>query len=111
MEARAVARYVQISPRKARLVTKLIQGKPLEEALTVLRFAPQKAARLVEKVVKSAAANAEANHDMNPDLLYVRLAYVDEGPMLKRIQARARGRADRYVKRMSHITVVLSERR
>ncbi|MFO7266133.1 MAG: 50S ribosomal protein L22 [Limnochordales bacterium] len=111
MEARAVARYLLISPRKARLVTKLIQGKSLDEALTILRFSPQKAARLVEKVVKSAAANAETNHDMNPDLLYVKSAYVDEGPRLKRIRPRARGRADRYVKRMSHITVVLSERR
>lgn len=111
MEARAVARYVLISPRKARQVTKLIQGKPLEEALMVLRFAPQKAARLVEKVVKSAAANAEANHDLNTDELFVSSAYVDEGPSLKRIRPRARGRADRYVKRMSHITVVLRERR
>ena len=111
MEARAVARYVLISPRKARQVTKLIQGKPLEEALMVLRFAPQKAARLVEKVVKSAAANAEANHDLNTDELFVSSAYVDEGPSLKRIRPRARGRADRYVKRMGHITVVLRERR
>ncbi len=92
MEARAVARYVLISPRKARQVTKLIQGKPLEEALMVLRFAPQKAARLVEKVVKSAAANAEANHDLNTDELFVSSAYVDEGPSLKRIRPRARGR-------------------
>ena len=111
MEARAVARYGLISPLKARQVTKLIQGKPLEEALMVLRFAPQKAARLVEKVVKSAAANAEANHDLNTDELFVSSAYVDEGPSLKRIRPRARGRADRYVKRMSHITVVLRERR
>lgn len=111
MEARAVARYVQISPRKARQVTKLIQGKPLEEALTVLRFAPKRAARLVEKVVQSAAANAEANHDLDTDELVVSSAYVDEGPSLKRIRPRARGRADRYEKRMSHITVVLRERR
>jgi len=110
MEARAVARYVLISPRKARQVTQLIQGKPLDEALNVLRFAPKKAARLVEKVVQSAAANAEANHDLNTDELIVSAAYVDEGPSLKRIRPRARGRADRYEKRMSHITVVLKER-
>src|SRR5690606_3860780 len=96
MEARAVARYVLISPRKARQVTQLIQGKPLDEALNVLRFAPKKAARLVEKVVQSAAANAEANHDLNSDELIVSAAYVDEGPSLKRIRPRARGRADRY---------------
>lgn len=110
MEARAVARYVRISPRKARQVTQLIKGKPLDEALNVLRFTPKKAARLVEKVVRSAAANAEANHDMDADELYVSAAYVDEGPRLKRIRPRARGRADRYEKRMSHITVVLKER-
>ena len=95
MEARAVARYVLISPRKARQVTQLIQGKPLDEALNVLRFAPKKAARLVEKVVQSAAANAEANHDLNTDELIVSAAYVDEGPSLKRIRpGRGAGRTD-----------------
>ncbi|MBO8142863.1 MAG: 50S ribosomal protein L22, partial [Firmicutes bacterium] len=69
MEARAIARYVRISPRKARQVTRLIQGRPLGEALAMLRFTPKRAARVVEKVVKSAAANAENNHDMNPDEL------------------------------------------
>lgn len=110
MEARAVARYVRISPRKARLVTRVIQGKPVGEALAMLRFTPKRAARIVEKVVKSAAANAENNHDMNRDELVIASAYVDEGPSLKRIMPRARGRADRYQKRMSHITVVVRER-
>lgn len=110
MEARAVAKYVQISPRKARQVTRLIQGKPVEEALTTLQFTPKKAAQIVHKVVRSAAANAENNHDMDADELIVSLAYVDEGPSLKRIRPRARGRADRYVRRMSHITVVVRER-
>lgn len=110
MEARAVARYLLISPRKARLVTRVIQGKPVGEALAMLRFTPKRAARIVEKVVKSAAANAENNHDMNRDELVIASAYVDEGPSLKRIMPRARGRADRYQKRMSHITVVVRER-
>jgi len=110
MEARAVARYVRISPRKARLETRVIQGKPVGEALAMLRFTPKRAARIVEKVVKSAAANAENNHDMNRDELVIASAYVDEGPSLKRIMPRARGRADRYQKRMSHITVVVRER-
>ena len=87
MEARAVARYVLISPRKARQVTQLIQGKPLDEALAILRFAPKQAARLVEKVVRSAAANAENNHDLEyRTSCIVSTAYVDEGPTLKRIR-------------------------
>lgn len=110
MEAKAVARYVQISPRKARQVTRLIQGKPVGEALTTLQFTPKKAAQLVQKVVRSAAANAENNHDMDVEELIVSSAFVDEGPSLKRIRPRARGRADRYVRRMSHITIVVRER-
>lgn len=110
MEARAIARYVQISPRKARQVTKLIQGKPVGEVLTTLQFTPKKAAKIVHKVLQSAAANAENNHDMDVDELIVSSAYVDEGPSLKRLRPRARGRADRYERRMSHITVVVRER-
>lgn len=110
MQAKAVARYVRISPRKARQVTKLIKGKSLAEALAVLKFTPKRASRIVEKVVRSAAANAENNHDMNSDALYVVNSYVDEGPVLKRYLPRARGRADRILKRTSHITVVLAER-
>ncbi|OUN00814.1 MAG: 50S ribosomal protein L22 [Firmicutes bacterium ZCTH02-B6] len=110
MEARAVARYVRISPRKARQVTRIIKGKPVNEVLAMLRFTPKRAARVVEKVVKSAAANAENNYDMNVDQLVVASAYVDEGPSMKRIMPRARGRADRYQKRMSHITVIVRER-
>lgn len=110
MEARAVAKYVQISPRKARQVTQLIQGKSIDDALTTLQFAPKRAAQIVHKVVRSAAANAENNHDLDAEELFVALAYVDEGPSLKRIRPRARGRADRYVRRTSHITVVVRER-
>lgn len=110
MEARAIARHVRISPRKARQVVDLIRGKSLGEALNILRFIPNAAATPVEKVVRSAAANAENNFDMNPEDLYVAKIYVDEGPTLKRIRPRARGMANRIRKRTSHITVVLSER-
>lgn len=110
MEAKAVARYVRIAPRKARQITNLIKGKDLKEALTILRYTPKGAAAVVEKVVRSAAANAENNHDMNVDALYVKNSYVDEGPTYKRWLPRARGRADRIRKRTSHITVILEER-
>ena len=110
MEAKAVARYVRIAPSKARQVTKLIKGKSLDEALTILRFTPKRASRIVEKVVRSAAANAENNHNMDVRALYVKNTYVDQGPMMKRFLPRARGRADRIRKRTSHITVVLEER-
>ncbi|HHI96453.1 MAG TPA: 50S ribosomal protein L22 [Thermodesulfatator atlanticus] len=110
MEARAVARYVRISPYKARLVVDLIRGKPVDEALNILRFTPKKAARLVRKVLESAIANAEHNYQMDPDRLYVKRAYVDEGPRLKRIWPRAFGRASRILKRTSHITIVVEEK-
>lgn len=110
MEARAVAKYIRISPRKVRQVVDLIRGKDLSEALAILQFVPKRSAQPVEKVVRSAAANAEYNHEMDPDALYVAEAYVDQGPTLKRIMPRARGMADRIRKRTSHITVVLRER-
>ena len=110
MEARAVARYVRVSPRKARQVVDLIRGKSVGEALNVLQFVPRAAATPVEKVVRSAMANAENNYDMNPDELYISQIYVDEGPTMKRIRPRARGMADRIRKRTSHITVILAER-
>lgn len=110
MEARAVARYVRVSPRKARQVVDLIRGKSLGEALDILRFMPNKAARPVKKVVESAAANAENNFSMNRNALYVARIFVDEGPTLKRIRPRARGMAFRIRRRTSHITVVLAER-
>jgi len=110
MEARAVARYVRISPRKARQVVDLIRGKSLQEALAILELTPKRASRIVSKVVRSAAANAENNFELDPDKLYVAKAYVDQGPTLKRILPRARGAADRIRKRTSHITVILAER-
>ncbi|HHV93923.1 MAG TPA: 50S ribosomal protein L22 [Firmicutes bacterium] len=110
MEARAIARYVRISPRKARQVVDLIRGKDVGEALTILRHTPKAASAIVEKTLRSAVANAENNHDMDRDKLYVARAYVDEGPTLMRIRPRARGMAYRIRKRTSHITVVVAER-
>jgi len=110
MEAKAVARYVRISPRKVRLVVDLIRGKSLEEARNILRYTHKRGAYYVAKVLESAAANAVNNHDMLEDRLYVKAAYVDEGPALKRVLPRARGRADIIKKRTSHITVILGER-
>ncbi|MBE3585275.1 MULTISPECIES: 50S ribosomal protein L22 [Desulfofundulus] len=110
MEARAVARYVRISPRKVRQVVDLIRGKDVREALAILRFTPKRAAVPVAKVIKSAAANAEHNYDMNPDNLYIAAAYVDQGPTWKRYQPRAYGRADLLRRRTSHITVIVKEK-
>ncbi|NLA58631.1 MAG: 50S ribosomal protein L22 [Firmicutes bacterium] len=110
MEARAVARYVRISPRKARQVVDLIRGKDVGEALTILRHTPKAASVIVEKTLRSAVANAENNHDMDGENLYVARAYVDEGPTLMRIRPRARGMAYRIRKRTSHITVVVAEK-
>lgn len=103
--ARAVARYVHMSPTKVRRVVALIKGRPVQEALDILRFTPQAAAEPLAKVIASAAANAENNFDMDPDALVVALACADEGPTLKRIRPRAQGRAFRIRKRTSHITV------
>lgn len=110
MEARAVARYVRISPRKARQVIDLVRGKSVDEAFNILRFTPKKAAGIIEKVLNSAVANAENNYDMAPENLYIAKAYVDEGPTMKRIQPRAMGQANLIRKRMSHITIIVSEK-
>jgi large subunit ribosomal protein L22 len=103
--ARAVARYVHMSPTKVRRVVALIKDRSVQEALDILRFSPQAAAQPLFKVVASAAANAENNLDLDPDTLVVAAAYADEGPTLKRIRPRAQGRAYRIRKRTSHITV------
>jgi len=109
-QVRAVAKWVRMSPRKARLVTDHIRGRSVPEARTVLAFTPRAAAREIEKVLRSAVANAEANHNLAGDDLFVSSAYVDEGPVMKRWRARARGRAARIIKPTCHITVVLAER-
>jgi large subunit ribosomal protein L22 len=103
--ARARATYVRVTPRKARRVIDLIRGLPTDEALTLLRFAPQAASEPIYKVVASAVANAEHNLRLDPGTLVVVVAYVDEGPVLKRFRPRAQGRAYRINKRTSHITV------
>lgn len=110
VKVRAVARYVRVSPYKARLVADQIRGKGVEEARYITRFSPKAAARLVGKVLESAVANAENNIGMRAEDLVVVNCYVDEGPTLKRWRPRALGRATRIRKRTSHITVVLGER-
>ncbi len=110
MEARAVSRYVRVSPRKAREVVDLIRGKSVDDAAATLRFTPRAASEIVEKVLESAVANAEKNLKIPRDDLYVARTYVDEGPTLKRIRPRAQGRAFRINKRTSHITVVVKQR-
>jgi len=101
----AKATYVRVTPMKARRVIELIRNKPAQEALTVLKFAPQAAAEPVGKVLASAIANAEHNFSLDPETLIVSRAFVDEGPTLKRFQPRAQGRAYRIRKRTSHITI------
>jgi large subunit ribosomal protein L22 len=107
-EVRAVAKWVRTSPRKARLVAKHIRGRTVPEARTVLAFTQRAAAREIEKVLRSAVANAEANHGLVGDNLYVSAAYVDDGVTMKRWRARARGRVARIKKRTCHITIRLA---
>ncbi len=109
-EARAVARYLRVSPFKARQVADLVRGKNIDEAVGILKYTNKKSAPLISKILKSAIANAEHNNDMDSDELYVSEIYVDEGPTLKRMRPRAYGRADVRRHRTSHITVVLRER-
>ena len=110
MEAKAVAKYVRIAPRKVRVVMNLIRGKNVADAFAILKFTPKAGADVIEKVLKSAVANAENNFDMNVDKLYIASAYVDQGPTLKRIHPRSRGQAFSIFKRTSHVTVVVAER-
>ena len=110
MEAKAVAKYVRMSSSKLKPVTDLVRGKDLNEALTILKFTPGKGSELVEKVVKSAAANAENNHDMNPDELYVAEINANQGPTMKRWRPGAQGRAGMILKRTSNIYVTLKEK-
>ena len=110
MEARAVTRHVQISPRKARLVADLIRDKDAEEALNILAFTPKKAARLLTKTLKSAIANAADTQHVDVDNLYVKRVYVDGGVMRKRFIPRAHGRATPIRKRTSRFTIVVDER-
>ncbi|MBB6056990.1 50S ribosomal protein L22 [Tolumonas osonensis] len=109
MEAIAKHRFARTSAQKARLVADQVRGLPVDRALNLLAFSPKKAAELIKKVLESAVANAEHNEGADIDTLKVKTIMVDEGPSLKRIRARAKGRADRIVKRTAHITVVVSD--
>jgi large subunit ribosomal protein L22 len=110
MEALAKHNFARISPQKARLVADQIRGKSVDQALEILTFSNKKAADLVKKVLESAIANAEHNEGADIDDLSVAKIFVDEGPIMKRIMPRAKGRADRILKRSSHITVVVADR-
>jgi len=111
MQAKAVARTVRIAPRKARLVLDLIRGKQVGEAVAILKLTPKASSPIIEKVLKSALANAEHNYEMDVNNLVVSQAYANEGPTLKRFRPRAQGRASAINKRTSHITIVLSEKK
>jgi large subunit ribosomal protein L22 len=111
MEARAILRHIRISPRKARQVVDLVRGKGVEEAFHILQFTPKKAARLVERTLRSAVANAVNNEDVSvrEEGLFVKAAYVDGGIAFKRVRPMPRGAAGMVRKRYSHITVVVSD--
>lgn len=109
MEARAITKYIRISPYKVRRVIDLVRGESVTKALAILKYMPHKAAREVARTIQSAAANAENNFDMIPTDLVVKRIYADEGPRLKRYMPRARGRIDLIRKPMTHITVVVDD--
>lgn len=109
--ARATARFVRVTPMKAKRVIDLVRGKPVAEALAILKYAPQNAAKPVAKVIASAAANAENNFDLDPRTLVVAEAWANEGPTMRRFRPRAQGRAYQIRKRTSHITVVVESQK
>ena len=110
MEARAILRYARISPRKVKIVCDLIRGKSVAQATAILMQTPKAASEYLLKLLKSAAANAENNHGMDPEKLYVSETFANPGPIIKRMMPRAQGRAYRINKRTSHITVVVKEK-
>ena len=110
MEARAYLKYARISPRKVQIVLDLIRNQPADKAMAILKHTPKAASELLEKLLKSAIANAENNHNMDKTKLYVAECFVCPGPIMKRIRPRAQGRAFRVLKRSSHITLVLKEK-
>ena len=109
MEAKAVGKYIRISPQKARLVADVVRGMGVDQAITILRFMPKKGAEVIKKVVESAVDNATHDEQTDVDKLYIKKIIIDGGPSLKRISPRAQGRATGIIKRTSHITVVLDE--
>ena len=110
MEAKAITRYVRVSPRKARVVVDLIRGKSVPQAREILMYTNRAIAETVEKTLNSAVANAENLHHVDPDSLVVKSCYVDEGPTMKRFRPRAKGAASRINKRTSHITIIVATR-
>jgi large subunit ribosomal protein L22 len=109
MQTQAVLKFVRLSPQKARAVADMVRGKKVDEALNILKFNTRKSARLIRKVLESAIANAENNHGADVDELKLQSIFIDEGPVLKRIMPRAKGRADRIVKPTSHITIRVTD--
>ena len=109
-EVKATAKYIRIAPRKVRIVMNLVRGKSVSDALAILKFTPKVGADAVEKVLRSAIANAENNFDMDVDRLFISSAFVDQGPTLKRIHPRSRGQAFKILKHTSHITVAVNEK-
>ena len=110
MQVSATHKFARISPQKARLVADLIRGKDVEEAVNILQFSDKKAAELLKKILNSAIANAENNNGLDIDELKVISTFVNEGPIMKRMRARAKGRGNRILKRTSHITVTVGEK-
>lgn len=110
METKAISKYMKVSPQKARLVVDLIRGKKIEDALAILAFNAKAVSRDIVKVVKSAVANAENNAKLDVDKLYIKTAYVDPGPVMKRTHAKAMGRGAAIRKRSSHVTIVVDEK-
>lgn len=109
MEVKAIGKFIRVSPRKTRIVAKNVVGRPVEDALNILKFTPQKGAEIIRDVMRSALANAEHNSGMNVDALVVKEILVNEGPTWKRFMPRAQGRATSIRKRTSHVTVILAE--
>ena len=110
MEARAYLKYARIAPRKVQIVLDLIRNQPVDKAMAILKHTPKAACEYLEKLLKSAIANAENNHNMDKDNLYVAECFVSPGPVLKRIRPKDHGKAFRVLKRTSHVTMVLKEK-
>jgi len=111
MEARAIAKYIRVSPRKMKPIADLIRGKNVKEALAILKYTPRKGARIFLKVMNSAVANAENNHEMALDNLYVAQIYANQGPVMKRFKAGSMGRANPIKHRTSHVGVAVAEKK
>lgn len=111
MEARAIAKFVRVSPRKMKPIADMVRGKAVKEALAILKYTPRKGARIFYKVMKSAVANAENNHEMTMDSLVVAQIYANQGPVMKRFKAGSMGRANPVKHRTSHVGVVVAEKK